>query len=435
MDKKLEEYWKYITKHPYYKKYRSLINFSHMNGPHIEFFHQAYKYIGKRNAEIVFRNRLLKKMIDLNNLKKDNIYISDQIVNIIKTQCKYIVENSEYWIRYGYTDYQKEYITDTYKLLITYLDDYLKYSNNSSDKNINDAFYQYALEYMTGIIEISPYKVQENAVNVLKSLCDEVDEKYGSLDNAKKTYMTNLNYHKSESEIFTDAKNFLYKLGKHSETLFDQSEGEIKMISADKIKIKKMPLLKSFNGPISRTYENILFLNTSKMDKTTLLLIVAHEIVPGSVLSRSNVNLNIKNTKSKYKKYIKRGNNAIKEGWALYAEDLVYKDELYILLKKIQQATNIILDIGINTKKCYKTFTNKEALSMLQKYTLSGENILLKYIEKPGKMCGSAVGYFTIDKCAKEAIDVKKYNSLFMKHPLILPMIEEYIKKNENIII
>ena len=268
----------------------------------------------------------------------------------------------------------------------------------------NRHFYRFALEYMTGIPGINPKKIQETALLMFNIIKKQIEKKYNSVENAKEIQEKQFvfyNNNNNNTEIFRDTKNFIYKLFEYSkQNLFDQDDtNSIKFPSYNKIKIKEMPALKSIDGPISRTYENILFLNMENLDKLNLLLLCARELIPGSLLYKSNCKPN---------KYTKMS-NLMKDGWGLYAEDLIYNNELYILLKTFQQIIYIIIDIGINTTECVKEFTFGEAEEFINKYGMTSNNIL-RLIEKPGKLCSAGIGYLIFKQNGDKAKNKKKYN-------------------------
>jgi hypothetical protein len=372
-----------------------------MNGIHIDFFHQTYNYITDKNVEIDFRNKVLDKFIKINNLAKKNIYIHKKIVEIMIEQCEYVLDHNEYWKRYGYTDNQQLHIIDTYKMIIKLLKDYEKM--RPKEEKLNNKFYRYALERMTGMIGLDMKKIQATAFEILDVTEKKIILEYGSIEKAKEEFnkLTSKLVYKNETEIFNGAKNYLYKLSEYSrKELFNEG---IKIPSYNKIKIKKMPELKEKYGPIGRVYDNILYINTEGMDRLNLFLTCAREVIPGTLMSKENI-------KTKSNKII----NAAWDGWGLYAEDLVYKNDLYKMLKQMQQMSLIITDIGLNTNECIVRFEYEKAERFIEKYSITKSNTL-RLLEKPGKLCSGALGYMIIRRKSDKNKDIKGFNSQFMQ--------------------
>lgn len=159
---KLQKHWKHILHNPCYNKYNHLLSMTHLSGIHLEFYHKPHLFIKKKYPELAFRNIILKKIVRLNNLLEGKIYLSPLVITEMINQCNLIINNTEYWMRYGFSQIQATHINETYLVFIKFLQDYVKYLPNINiNPNTNqciglgktdegEELYQFMLRYHTG---------------------------------------------------------------------------------------------------------------------------------------------------------------------------------------------------------------------------------------------------------------------------------------------
>lgn len=446
---KLEKYWLNILNDKSYKRYKKVLDLSHLDGVHIQFYHQPFKYMEKVSPDIIFRNKVLKTFIKLNNLTKKNILLSELVVNAIIKQCDYILDNPGYWVRFGYTETMRDNILDTYKLFISYMQNYLKnYSTVTKcaglGKTVNgDKLYSFGLRYSTGFDNITPREIQRFGFLRLQYICDIINHKYTSIENAKVEYKNRQSYFNSEGELFVAIKNNLFNSARNCKNWFNS---DVTIPALDKIVVRPLPYLKSMWGPIARAYDNIIFINTREWNNISVNMlkrICIHEAIPGHIMERTNTKKYIKSHAENKKaiKYLNRGIGGTKEGWAAFVEDFDNadgKNELFNLFNQLLNIVRIIVDVGLNTNDCDKTFTEIEAKNFIGKYSvLNGNGIeseILRYLARPGQACTYGLGYYSIKLLFKESgFTQKKFNDIFMKLPLTIPLFGELIKDIKNI--
>jgi uncharacterized protein (DUF885 family) len=447
-------YWKEILKSKYNKYFYDLLSITHLTGIHIDFFHKPYLFLNKKYPELIFRNIIFKKIIKLNKLLYKEIYLPIETVTIMIQQCKIAVENKDYWIRSGYNNFQINIIEETYKVFENYLTDYIKYLNNRTKTEISNVvglgktedgenLYEFILKYHTGFQNITPEFVQEFGLLRLQSSIKKIEE-YTKLPftQARNNYMKQMKYFTSLKDFMSATKENIIKLREISTTLFDNT---IDIPYAEKISIKPIPKMRAMWGSNAKAQHTTLFINNlhwNRISQDLLLKLCAHEAIPGHILERYNTNKIFDNyfVKKKLKKYMTKGVTACKEGWAIYSEtligDLFGADKtLHMLFHDVFQAVRIIVDVGLNSNKAKLKFNILSAKEFMKTYMLSSDtdidNQLYKYLAKPAQVVAYGFGYY----CIKEMFNKTgytniKFNSLFMKMPLNLSLLDKFMKED-----
>lgn len=463
--KKLEEYWTEIIKNPNYKRYKITQLITHLSGIHIDFYQRPFIYAKKKKPEIYFSNKILKAMTRLNNIKSKSIYIPKLVINTIIEQCNIIVQNINYWENHGFTKEQSQSITNTYFLFIKYLKKYiLDYPQNNCSglgitKEGND-LYEFILKYVTGMKNISAKELQRFGLLRVNQLIEQIEKRTNKkVKDAYEEYTKSKEFLTSETDLLREIRIDLEKLyNKSKSSLFNKN---IIIPKTRKITVRPLPKIKAIYGPLARTFDNIMFINTlhyNNFDKNAVLRICAHETIPGHITERNNTDILIndyyKSTNYDIRKYITRGNIASKEGWAVYSEELI-KDlyqvnginkhelvELYLLFGHLHNALALVIDIGLHSTNCIIQFSNiEDATKYMNNYIYENneaaiKNKILQMLAKPGFTCAYELGYYCIKKMYKDFkigqennMSMKKFNSLFMKLPFTLPLFREYISK------
>lgn len=446
--KKINNHWKEMVTDKHYKSYKNFIEINQLSGIHIDFYHRPYEFLQKKSPELTFRNKILKIMIKINNLINKNILIPKEIFIAINDQCKIILSNDDYWIRFGFTETQLNHIKETYNLLIKFNNEYIlkwadssiKYKCSGVGKTIEgEKFYEFCLKYCTGFKNITPNQLQQFALLRLVHLSDKIKELYKfGIDDAIKYYKSKQQFYKSESDMFGDMKYNLEKLKEISKLYFGS---QINVPKPSKITVRPMPELKSMFGSDSRTFNNVLFINTNywkQYDKNTILRMLLSEFMPGHMTERNNTSNILEGIKLKYKKYIKRGVPICKEGWMSFCEKTMkhiykYENDLFVLLQEINDTLKIVIDTGLNSNTVDIKFTLTEAKEFMKKFSLNSdeqiENEILICLAKPAYNCTYDLGYYCINNIyATSKLSLKKFNKMFVSIPLNLQLYEELVK-------
>jgi len=166
--------------------------------------------------------------------------------------------------------------------------------------------------------------------------------------------------------------------------------------------------------------------NYISQPRWTILSTVAHELLPGHHLQACY------EEKFNSLKILKNWNDftVYSEGWALYAETLIYTfeditdEERYgFLTNKIYRACRLVVDTGLH----YYGWSKKQAFDFLQKYTKFGddivENQIVRYLGNPGQALSYLIGeiqfwkYLNIQLSNKDNLMdiIKKYNTSIVK--------------------
>jgi hypothetical protein len=446
--KKLEDYWEKMSKNKMYYKYKKFNSISHLSSIHIDFYHQPFKYMDKKNPEISFKNRVLKTFTKINKLKEKRLFLSSYVVFTMIKQCEYIISTPEYWIRFGYSQNIRNDIINTYKLFVSYMKDYLLYISNVPNVNKcigigktieGEQLLAFNLIYITGYDGVTIRNVQKFGLMRLVSIYDNIIKDYGSLDNAKNEYKKSLNLYVDKADLFADIKNNLYNIKKEiiEKELFSN---DIILPKPDKIIVRSIPYLKAEYGPNARAFKDIMFINTNNfesIDKYSLLRMCVHETIPGHITRKMNTGKYAKKyiTNKKIRKYVKKDSIMAKEGWSVYAQNMlseITNNKLAILFDELLNAVRIIIDIGINSNNAIISFNQAEAIDFMQTYTIlnniSIRNEILKYLAKPGNGCSYGLGDYSIKLLFNESkLSHKSFNTLFMKLPLTIPLFSELI--------
>jgi uncharacterized protein (DUF885 family) len=449
---KLEDYWKDISRNKKFKRYQNLLSMTHLSGIHIDFYHKPYLYINKKYPELIFRNVMFKKIIHLNRLLYKEIYLPKEVIETMIEQCNMIELNHDYWARQGFNEFQINMITDTYVIFKNYLNNYLKYQQPTTCVGLGktskgDELFEFIIKYNTGFQKMTAKYLQDFALKQLAVTIKKIEEyTKKSFAEAKKDYESKLEYYKNESDFLGDAKLNIFKLHRYSQKLFDK---DILMPFPDEIKIKPIPKLRAVWGSKGKAQEKTIFLNTEywdKIDKDLLLKICAHEALPGHILEKNNTNKIFDKyvPRKKLKKYMMRGIPSTREGWASFSELLIVKlyngdNKLIILFHELYQVIRMIVDIGINSASVQKKFnTVNEACEFMKEYLISDmiaiKNDVLRCLGKPGQSAAYGWGYFCVEDMFLESkLELKTFNSLFMKMPLTLSLMEQFIKDAKDI--
>lgn len=423
--------WEELNKNKYYKIAKLYLNFNHMNGIHIDFYHRPYEYIKKKNSEIYFRNKLLKYIYKLNKLMMMNIYLSEYVIDIMIRQCKFIINNKEYWVRFGFTEREKNYIINTYIYLLNTLIEYWTYIPKNvlgMSKNIEGKkLYKYFLKYHTGMDNINGYDLQKYAFLRLFDLLDKLKTNYNininieknsnkikeillnkslidEINKLKSYYINKTKIYDNENKILSNAKLIFLNLFNKIKKYFPDDL----LFNPNKILIRSMPYLKSFYGQQYRTYNDILFINTKHLLTHDELLRACMECIILNLKKR-------KKDKKLYKLIGKKLNkkfNCEREAIISYMTNKINENEiiinnLFLLLEKILKIIRIIIDVSLNSDKPFVHFEFNEIIKLINVFSLytSEEQIkgeILRLLAKPGYYTNEIILYML----------EKKYNNI-----------------------
>ena len=176
----------------------------------------------------------------------------------------------------------------------------------------------------------------------------------------------------SEKELLSMSQNLVIDLHKQTKNLFNEN---VIIPDISKIKIKSIPKLVSLWSSKGKANSKAIYLNVHnlyKYRKESLKRLIAHESLPGHFLERTNSNKILKEMNlSKDIYYLSmRGIKMIKEGWAVYAENIISDknnkiEQKYLILNKIFYCIRTIVDIGIN----YNGMKIETGKQLLNEYT------------------------------------------------------------------
>lgn len=453
---KMANFWNNMLNSKYYKYSINMFSITHLTGIHIDFYHKPYLFLNKKYPELIFRNIIFKKIIELNRFLYKEMYLPKQSIEIMIKQCDMATNNKSYWLRNGYSEFQYNIIEETYKIFKNYLTDYLKYINNFKNDNKvvglgkntkGDLIYEYLLKYHTGFTNVSPEFIQKFGIMRMENTIKQIESYTNkSFSQAKIDYIKSLKYFDNETDFMSEAQNNIIKLRTFALKLFDKT---VDIPYPEKISVKPIPELRALWGSKAKAQDKTLFINTlqwKKIDINTLLRICAHEAIPGHIIERYNTNKILDKFKinKKILSQMKKGVTATKEGWAIYAEklisDLFQGDKiLNELFSDLYQAIIIILDVGLNSSKAEIKFDIDSAKKFLRNYSLLDEesinNDILKYLAKPAVSSCYGFGYYCIKDIQDSTpnIDKVKFNSLFFKLPLSLSLTKDFMNETNKL--
>lgn len=194
------------------------------------------------------------------------------------------------------------------------------------------------------------------------------------------------------------------------------------------------------------------YVRTDVLDKVPtfeMATLAFHEGIPGHHFQLAS-NLENKSIPIYRKAYY---NNAYIEGWATYAEQLMWENGSYEtysmenigrLSAELKRAARLVVDIGIHTKK----WTYKNAEFYLKKNTtLSGKQIeaeISRYVSDPAQACSYALGLIKMRELKQKAtyrlgekFDLKEFHAVLLNEgmvPMVIleQLVEEYILEKLN---
>ena len=322
----------------------------------------SYRTVDKmiENIQDILKNRLYKHQLK-NKLKPSNWDESVQ---------KYLVDHLEIFLDFLI----KEYYPHTSKKI--------GLQSYRGGKNAYKRIIQY--ETLDGI---TPQQVYDLGWKELKRLVKEKEK---------------LNIHDSHKHVYHNSKDILDDLKKIRGDLQKKIFPKYfhgKVLDKELYKIKKVSLENKHTtayylpGDLKGNKKGTFYINTLKpgeINKHELYVLSLHEGIPGHHLEIS------RNNQSDKPDYVKLGNTAYSEGWALYCENLGnYKNkyEYYFKLQyEILRSLRLILDTGIH----YFGWDYDKCSSLMKKYLNYSdkqiERSILRYMDMPGQAITYKIG-------------------------------------------
>jgi len=292
--------------------------------------------------------------------------------------------------------------------------------------------YQYLINSYTTLNNLTAEKIHKlglSEVNRINIELENIKNKLGFNGSLKqfKEYMKKSpeNYYKSPTETMNAYKDMRSEINKTiMPTYFNEK-------ISHNYEIKAIPKYMSdySTGAYYRmaSYDNsrkgVFYLDTNNLksnQKYETLVLSLHEGNPGHHYQLTH---SIDNKIPKFFLYIMH-NTAYIEGWGLYCESFVDKDDLLNyygrLNYEIMRAVRLVVDTGIH----HYGWSYKKAYDYYDKYCLSSkketQNAILRYIANPGQALGYKIGEMFImnlrDDFLKKNNDIKAFHNHFLKY-------------------
>jgi len=459
----LIKFLKNIKSHKLYKLFKFFKFVNHMNSPHIVFYSNPLKIKGKDLDKKIsnFKRLIIRSILCLEFCIKNNIYKNPLIIDIIITQVEKCISDEKYWERNGFNSNHINKIILIYKMFLNYLKEY----NITSKKKYNilghtdkgKDLYKFIFKINTSL-DIDPNELQLFAIknlnlqirNLEKLLDIKLLDKQIMKDDLfpPKEFKNFMDKHKkagtpikSEKELLSISQNFVIELHEKTKKLFNKN---VIIPDISKVDIKPMSKLISFWSSKGKANSKSIFLNFDnlyKYRKESLKRLIAHESLPGHFLERTNSNKILKEMNLPKDIYYMsmRGIKMIKEGWAVYAENIISDknnktEQKYLILNKIFYCIRTIVDIGIN----YNGMKIETGKQLLNEYTSLHPNSInaeiSRYFGNPTQACSYLLGIIYFEFLEREfknhSSNMIEFYSKLILSPFTAFDIYKYIIKN-----
>lgn len=440
------KHYEKLLKNPIYRINGRLYYSTHLNGPHIDFYHEPYslnKNTPLRNFK-KFNSKILKSINNLNYCEKYGLYLNENVVNAMIEQLTLILNESEnYWKFFNFDKNIISNINKVYLMYKLYLETYVsRIHNKSKNKHIS---YEMSLYTHLGTI-VSSDDVLNLGKHEMKKCIDSLEKLHNKqFKLILEDYQNFGTKCESESEVLTLTMKHIFDL--YNYFLSNDKFKSIEIPEPHTIKLKWIQPLKakwSSKGKVSGRYFFLNGNNIGSYKKEQLLRLCIHEVIPGHITFRLNTNKIIKSyfanhkVKKQIRKNIKSGTKAVNEGFASFVEKLLLdfstkEDKLntmtMLLFNKLFHAVRLIIDVSLNTDK----LEVENAKQILRNYTnLSEDGIsaeVLKYYAHPGQACAYCFGncyYNVLEEIYKKNNSDDFYSDMFQLQ-MPLPYILKYV--------
>jgi uncharacterized protein (DUF885 family) len=428
--KKTEEIFREIKTNKYYPYLKRFTESTHVKGVYIEFYLNPLGNGGKNDRDIIikFHKKILKSIVKMLRCQDKKIYHNKIIIDIMQTQIKKIIENRDYWLRYGFSETDVNDIFSIYLSYSNFLDSYklripvYKSIVGLGKTRAGNKLYNFSIFNATSL-KISANDLQKfGFIQLLKNIEDiekESGMKYGELKIIQQQQGNPVETVQELKHLMEIKINELYNATK------SRLKNKITFPTLTKIKIKEIPDIKAEWSSKAKAHDNIMYINTHKIGaykRDNILRMCAHECIPGHIMERkaSSAILDKLIISPDVKHMCYKGFTCIKEGWASYAEKLglLYtntnekSDKISMLFNKILHSARIIVDTALNSGTVDVKFDLDQAREFLKKYTAINEDTINSEINKsltnPGVQCSYGLGHHIID--LMEKLYFKKYN-------------------------
>lgn len=421
--KNTEKVFRKIKENKYYSYLKRFTESTHVKGTYIEFYLNPLGNGGRNDGEIIvkFHKKILKSIVKMLRCQSKQIHHNKIIIDNMQIQIKKIVENRDYWLRYGFSEKNVDDIFSIYASYYNFLDSYKM--RIPDDKTVvglgktssGNKLYDFSIFNATSLKIPANDLQQFGFVQLLKNI-EDIESisgmKFGELKSLQQTTGESVGTVQELKHLMEMNINKLYNVTK------SRLRNRIVMPNLTKIKIKEIPDIKAKWSSKAKAFENTMYINTHKIGsykKDNLLRMCAHECIPGHMMER-NMSTNILNNMeiSKDVKHMcYKGFTCMKEGWASYAEKigLLYaesndkSDEISMLFNKILHSVRIIVDTALNSATVNVKFNVDQARDFLIKYTVINEDTIDSEINKsltnPGVQCSYGLGRHMIDLMEK----------------------------------
>lgn len=441
------EYYSLLSKHPIYKKNTKLYYATHLNGPHIDFYHEPYslnKNTPLRNFK-KFNKSILKSINNLSSCEKYGLYLNKSVVKIMIDQITLILnENQSYWENYNFNLEIIKDINKVYVMYKLYLETYLNRIKNEISENTKIS-YKMSLATNLGM-NVDHNKIILLGEHQITKIISQLEQLH------KKKFNLILEDFKNQGTPCESESELLSLIMKHILDLYykiktDSNFSELIIPEPHTIKLKWIQPLKSqwsSKGKVSGRY---FFLNNSNINaykKEQLLRLTIHEILPGHIMFRTNTNQIVKSylkskthIKKHVKKLLKSGTKAVNEGFASYIEKILLnfdnniETQTLLLFGKLFHAIRMILDVKLNMG----IINEHTAINILKNTTILSEtgikSEINKYYANPGRSCAYSFGsccYNILEHIYKNNSKLKNdfYKDMFTLQ-LPIPIIFKYV--------
>lgn len=447
-----ESYYKEIKNNKYYKKHKICFKMTHIKGYHIDFYEMPYEFNKKspRTNYNKFYKRIVGHMNNLLTNAKNDIYLSEQVVETMIYQINNIILTTSelYWKNFGFSEKIIENIKNTYKMLELFLNIYKNTVPTSDIIGIGKTkegnnLYDFCIQYNLGV-KITPNQLQKYAMLNLNKLVEQIENvTKKSFDIVKQNLSSSGSYFTNKSDMITSASRYINDLFYKIKPIFSDN---IIIPLPSSIKIREIPTLTAKWSAKGKSHDNFFYLNTEKINsikQETIKKLCIHETIMGHILER----INYKNELKKYninKNIIdlyKKGIPALKEGWAIYCEEIakdMFDDisDISILMSHVYHSVKIIIDTGLNSANVDVKFNLNTATEFLNKYTMlddeSINNEILKSLSNPAHGCSYGFGYKIIkileSKFLAKNNNKKDFYDFILTNPFSIPSLFTYME-------
>lgn len=412
------------------KKFQSI---NHIKGSYLDFYHTPFVLLKKDKPVLMLHKEIINEMIKMIKCQLKNIHLSKHIIDIMNNQIDSIINDGNYWQRFGLNINDTNEIINIYKEFKQFLDMYenrIVRENNVvglGSTNEGEKLYQIAL-YSHTLLNIDSKAMQEMGVMSMKHIINKIENLSGlNFEDAKRKYI------ESRKLRFTLESEVIQFVRKTLVDLYYVCKKKFKGIFLPeplKIKVKGLPKLLTKWSSRAKVSGDTMFIDMSRineLDTDTLVRLCIHEGIPGHMTER----LNNKKNKGDIPKL-----TCLKEGWACYVESVLLGDTMTVLFQQLLHSVRTIVDTGLNSNKC-EGFTIETAKAFMKKYTILDDDAIvseiMRYLSQPGRSCSYMIGYniykLSENIAKSKEIDMRVFYKEILSVSVIIPELVAHIEK------